>query len=105
MLNTLLNFLKTKSKQQPQHVVMVEKDDWFPNTKPPTKNHVTIPAPKKLTKDPWFDDHPNPLDSMPIATDSSMHEKMYQMATSKYNPFSVGGSENCHGGSEQVQNK
>ena len=34
------------------------------------------------------------------------HEKMYQIATSKYNPFSVGGSENIHdfderaGGSE-----
>ena len=87
----------------------------------------------------WFDPKPNPLDSMPIATDNprpeeevydwydtapseyeppmqdsdwfidkpeekeeTMHEKMYQIATSKYNPFAVGGSEslNSMGGSE-----
>ena len=63
----------------------------------------------------WFD---NPLDSMPIATDKepidtspseiqppgvdqeeeeeiTMHEKMYRMATARYNPFHVGGSENA----------
>ena len=45
---------------------------------------------------------PNPLDSMPIATDKdasaelSLHEKAYRLARSKYNPFSVGGSENIH---------
>ena len=38
--------------------------------------------------------------------EETIHEKMYQIATSKYNPFSVGGSENIHdfderaGGSE-----
>ena len=39
----------------------------------------------------------------------SMHEKMYRIATDRYNPFSVGGSENCHsdlecniGGSENL---
>ncbi len=26
----------------------------------------------------------------------TMHEKMYRMATARYNPFSIGGSENCH---------
>jgi hypothetical protein len=41
---------------------------------------------------------------MPIATDEPMkeedkkkenvHEKMYKIATAKYNPFAVGGSEN-----------
>ena len=70
----------------------------------------------------WFHDkkeYENPLDSMPIATDKtpverlhddirkeeSMHEKMYQIATSKYNPFAVGGSESIHDfeeGSEQI---
>ncbi len=78
----------------------------------------------------------NPLDDMPIATNDrfdmygssdcddaynpprpeeevadniTMHEKMYRIATSRYNPFHVGGSENCHadieyaGGSENVQ--
>ena len=39
----------------------------------------------------------------------SMHEKMYRIATDRYNPFSIGGSENCHsdidcpiGGSENL---
>ena len=66
----------------------------------------------RIHYDPWF--HDNPLDLMPIATDKpieeweddgldyedqvneTIHEKLYQIATSKYNPFSVGGSENIH---------
>ena len=71
-----------------------------------------MPLPE-IPYDAWFDDKINPLDLMPIATDDhidtspseiqppgvdeeeevSMHEKMYQIATSKYNPFSIGGSE------------
>ena len=70
-----------------------------------------------MPEDDWF---PNPLDRMPIATDKepldtspseiqppgvdqepeeedvTIHEKMYRMATARYNPFSIGGSENCH---------
>ena len=88
-----------------------------------------MPLPE-IHYDEWFDDkkeYENPLDSMPIATDKTpverlhddiknalnkipdkddtIHEKMYQIATSKYNPFAVGGSENIHdfdGGSEQI---
>ncbi len=42
----------------------------------------------------------------------TMHEKMYRMATARYNPFAIGGSENCDsdvsctnlgGGSERIQ--
>ena len=70
----------------------------------------------RLPYDDWFD---NPLDSMPIATDPdedpidtspseiqppgvdqeeevTIHEKMYQIATAKYNPFSLGGSESIN---------
>ena len=96
-----------------------------------------IPLPE-IPYDPWFNEKPNPLDDMPIATDNprpeeeiadayasrhestpdfeksaeevvTMHEKMYRIATSRNNPFHVGGSENCHadidyvGGSENVQ--
>ena len=70
---------------------------------------MTYPAPDVLPYDAWFDPEYkyNPLDSMPIATDNprpeeeiaddiTMHEKMYKIATSKYNPFSVGGSESIH---------
>ena len=71
----------------------------------------------EIPYDEWFH-KPHPHDSMPIATDKtpverlhddireeSMHEKMYKIATSKYNPFSVGGSESIHDfdkGSEQI---
>ena len=72
--------------------------------------------------DEWFHDVPHPHDSMPIATNDSyssrhestpdfekdaeeivtMHEKMYRIATAKYNPFAVGGSETL-GGSENAE--
>ena len=83
-----------------------------------------MPLPE-IPYDPWFHDKPHPHDSMPIATDEpidtspseiqppgvdqeedkSIHEKMYEIATSKYNPFAVGGSESIHdfqGGSENA---
>ena len=72
---------------------------------------MTYPAPDELPYDAWFDPNYkyNPLDSMPIATnddlapssvepqdeeEENVHEKMYKIATAKYNPFAVGGSEN-----------
>ena len=80
-----------------------------------------MPLPK-IPYDEWFDGKkPHPHDSMPIATNDdnyssrhestpefekgaeevvSMHEKMYRMARAKYNPFSIGGSEQLGGGSE-----
>ena len=81
--------------------------------------------------DEWFE---NPLDSMPIATNSNksydwedtapseyeppddwfndkpepkeetIHEKMYQMAIQKHSPLKGGGSENFQGGSENLLN-
>ena len=89
-----------------------------------------MPLPE-IPYDEWFNDKPHPHDSMPIAKDNStseeetvtyssrhestpdfektaeevvtMHEKMYRIATAKYNPFAIGGSESIHdfeGGSE-----
>ena len=71
---------------------------------------MTYPAPDVLPYDAWFDPEYkyNPLDSMPIATnnprpeeeiadDITMHERMYKIATAKYNPIAVGGSENLGG--------
>ncbi len=49
----------------------------------------------------WFKDE-KPL---PDKVEDTMHEKMYRIATSKYNPFSVGGSESIsdfQGGSERL---
>ena len=53
----------------------------------------------------WFTDKPK-------KKEETMHEKMYNIATARYNPFSLGGSENCDsdiscniGGSEQAHDK
>ena len=35
--------------------------------------------------------------------DATVHEKMYQIATAKYNPFAIGGTEQLGGGSETIQ--
>ena len=77
---------------------MVPYDPWFDS------NYKYDPVKKKLLDD--YGRPPNPLDAMPIATDKdkqedssaelSLHEKAYRLARSKYNPFSVGGSENIH---------
>ena len=92
----------------------------------------------RLPLDEWFDDIPHPHDDMPIATndrfdmygssdaddaynpqyskeevieevvENNIHQKMYEIATAKYNPFAVGGSESIHdfqGGSENASKK
>ena len=48
----------------------------------------------------WFVEKPDESDE--IEKEKTMHQKMYEIATAKYNPFSVGGSETL-GGSENVQ--
>ena len=69
---------------------------------------MTYPAPDVLPYDEWFDPNykynPAPDEAMDLAPSSvepqdeeeTMHEKAYKIATSKYNPFAVGGSENIH---------
>ena len=69
---------------------------------------MTYPAPDVLPYDEWFDPdykyEPHPYDNWPMAKDKdkeleeeeTIHEKMYKIATSKYNPFAVGGSEEWH---------
>ena len=81
------------------------------------------PRPEEEIADDWFNDHympelgepPSwedtaPSEYEPPEEEITMHEKMYRMATARYNPFSLGGSENCDsdiscGGSENIQNK
>jgi len=67
------------------------------------------PRPEEEIAD-WFAENPDESDE--IEKEKTMHEKMYEIATARYNPFSLGGSENCDsdiscnlGGSEQAQNK
>ncbi len=102
----------------------VDPDEWFResipmNEHPPNSDefHSPLPTGSGGKHFDWEDTAPseyeppydNPLDSMPIAKNSdddwftdkpkteekTMHQKMYEIATSRYNPFSIGGSENC----------
>ena len=106
------------------------KDDWFnaphPHDSMPIANGSNRYAPPEklaeleeevktmVEKNPrpeedmadWFKVE-KPDESDEIEQDKSVHEKMYEIATAKYNPFSVGGSENIHdfdpqGGSENL---
>ena len=73
---------------------------------------MTYPAPYILPFDEWFDPEykydPDKSEDIVINTSDGLevvnvpkevdniHQKMYEIATSKYNPFSVGGSESIH---------
>ncbi len=56
----------------------------------------------RLPYDDWFDDElpdlaPSSVEPQDDEEEEvTIHEKMYRIATDKYNPFSVGGSENIH---------
>ena len=107
----------------PKNDLGVDPDEWFDDGPSVGEYLPENPEPPS-----WEDTAPceyeppyeNPLDSMPIAKDwfkdepeekeETMHEKMYKIATARYNPFSLGGSENCDsdiscniGGSENVR--
>ena len=61
--------------------------------------HDEPPRPEEDVCD-WFTDNPDESDE--IEKEKTMHQKMYEIATAKYNPFAVGGSENLGGGSEKI---
>ena len=76
-------------------------DDWFPS--------VGEYLPENGSPS-WEDTAPSEYE--PPDEDITMHEKMYRIATARYNPFGLGGSENCDsdvscnslgGGSETIQ--
>jgi len=58
------------------------------------------PRPEEEMAD-WFAENPDESDE--IEKEKTIHEKMYEIATAKYNPFAIGGSDNFQGGSENVQ--
>ena len=60
----------------------------------------TNPRPEEEIAD-WFVEQPDESDE--IEKGKSMHHKAYEIATSKYNPFAVGGTEQLGGGSEKIQ--
>ena len=60
------------------------------------------PRPEEEVAD-WFSDKKEkPDESDEIEEEKTIHQKMYEIATAKYNPFSIGGSENLGGGSEKI---
>ena len=66
------------------------------------------PRPEEEIAD-WFNDTKKknierPDESDEIEEEKTMHQKMYEIATAKYNPFSIGGSERLGGGSEEAHN-
>ena len=62
------------------------------------------PRPEEEVAD-WFTEKPDESDE--IEKEKSVHHKMFEIATSKYNPFAVGGSESIRsiGGSENASKK
>ena len=76
------------------------------------KNNIVEenPRPEEEAAAIWFSDKKEqPDESDVIEEEKTMHQKMYEIATARYNPFSLGGSENCDsdvscniGGSEEA---
>ena len=97
----------------------VDPDEWFenpldrmplatdgtnkyhPNGEPPSWED-TAPSEYEppMTETDWFIEKPDESDE--IEEEKTMHQKMYEMATKNGGSW-LGGSENCHGGSEQIQ--
>tara|TARA_B100000287_G_scaffold57516_1_gene50616 strand:+ start:329 stop:736 length:408 start_codon:yes stop_codon:yes gene_type:complete len=90
---------ETAETQNPKNNDLgVDPDEWFapPAPEPAWDTKNTEKSDKKEEKE----------------EEITMHEKMYRMATARYNPFAIGGSENCDsdvsctnlgGGSERIQ--
>ena len=84
-------------------------DEWF-NDKPHPHDSMPIakdhdnPRHEEEIADAYASRHESTPDFEKSAEEIvTMHEKMYRIATAKYNPFAVGGSESIHdfeGGSE-----
>ena len=81
-----------------------------PNVYPtaPKPEWGDIPRPEEEVAD-WFTDK---KEDDQMKKEKTIHHKMYEIATSRYNPFSIGGSENCDsdlscniGGSENASKK
>ena len=83
-------------------------DEWF-DSKPHPHDSMPIATDSPITDDVEYDnkyadpeklselESMNPRPEEEIADDITMHERMYKIATAKYNPFAVGGSENLGG--------
>ena len=97
----------------------VDPNEWFResipmNEDPPYSDNFKSGLPDGGSNFSWEDTAPSeyepPMEeddwftSKPKEEEKTIHQKMYEIATAKYNPFAVGGSENL-GGSENVHDK
>ena len=91
----------------------IPHDEWFekphPHDSMPIATDYDNPRPEEEIADAYASRHESSPDFEKEAEEVvTMHEKMYRMATARYNPFHVGASENyqadidCVGGSEQA---
>tara|TARA_B100000427_G_scaffold216717_1_gene180961 strand:+ start:143 stop:430 length:288 start_codon:yes stop_codon:yes gene_type:complete len=86
-------------------------DEWFhdkphPHDSMPIARDYDNPRPEEEIADSYSSRHESTPEFEKTAEEVvTMHEKMYRIATAKYNPFAIGGSESIHdfeGGSENV---
>ena len=86
-------------------------DEWFqdkphPHDVMPIAQDYDNPRPEEEIADAYSSRHESTPEFEKDAEEVvTMHEKMYRIATAKYNPFAIGGSESIHdfqGGSENV---
>ena len=92
------------SREEPLDLAPSDYERPIDNRWAPPKRKAELdsnPRPEEEVAD-WFAENPDESDQ--IEKEKTMHEKMYQIATAKYNPFAVGGSENI-GGSENMLDK
>ncbi len=77
----------------------VDPDDWF-NDPPRPEEKIAddfisserVDPPPELMEVPTSVENPKPA---PKKEEKNLHHQMYEIATARYNPFSLGGSENC----------
>ena len=76
-------------------------DEWFHKPHPhdvmPIAKDYDNPRPEEEIADAYSSRHESTPEFEKDAEEVvTMHEKMYRIATAKYNPFSIGGSESIH---------
>ena len=85
---------------------LIPHDPWFDDYWMPELGEEP-PRPEEEVADNYQSRHESSPEFEKTAEETvTMHEKMYRMATAKYNPFAVGGSESIRdfqGGSENVR--
>ncbi len=91
-LVSIASTIKAKEPKKNVNDMGVDPNEWFETDRkydPPVGEYLPeVDAPV----DDWFVEEEKPKQEYGPKT---LHEHMYEIATSRYNPFSLGGSENC----------